>query len=111
MSGTPPTALVGHSSTLVGIELFVFGGSDGKRDGNEVRNASIPSATAPPHSLRPATQRLTRAAAAASALGLQVYIFDTETYAWSMPSLEGTAPVARVGHSGTLVGSTKVCPM
>ena len=54
------------------LQLFVFGGSDGKHDGNDV------------------------------------YIFDTETHAWSLPSLEGTAPVARVGHSGTAVGSTKV---
>ena len=36
VSGTPPAALVGHSATLVGTELFIFGGSDGKRDGNEV---------------------------------------------------------------------------
>ncbi len=25
-----------------------------------------------------------------------------------MPSLEGTAPLARVGHTGTAVGATKV---
>lgn len=36
VSGTPPLALVGHSATLVGTELFIFGGSDGKHDGNEV---------------------------------------------------------------------------
>ena len=36
VSGTPPLALVGHSATLIGTELFVFGGSDGKQDGNEV---------------------------------------------------------------------------
>ena len=46
--GTPPPALVGHSATLVGNELFVFGGSDGKRDGNDL------------------------------------YIFDTETHAWTL---------------------------
>ena len=33
VSGTPPAALVGHTATLIGTELFVFGGSDGKRDG------------------------------------------------------------------------------
>ena len=26
VSGTPPPALVGHSATLIGTELFVFGG-------------------------------------------------------------------------------------
>jgi hypothetical protein len=36
VGGTPPLALCGHSATLVGTELFVFGGSDGKHDGNEV---------------------------------------------------------------------------
>ena len=36
VGGTPPLALCGHSATLVGTELFVFGGSDGKHAGNEV---------------------------------------------------------------------------
>ena len=34
--GHAAPALVGHSSTLIGTELFVFGGSDGKHDGNEL---------------------------------------------------------------------------
>ena len=50
----------------------MFGGSDGKQDGNEL------------------------------------FIYDTETMQWSMPSLEGKAPIARVGHTGSAVGSTKV---
>ena len=29
-------------------------------------------------------------------------------YSWSLPSLEGTAPLARVGHTGTGVGSTRI---
>ena len=30
MYGTCPEALVGHSTTLVGCELFIWGGGDGK---------------------------------------------------------------------------------
>ena len=35
-------------------------------------------------------------------------MFDTDTLSWSLPSLEGRPPMARVGHSGSAVGTTKI---
>ena len=120
VSGTPPPALVGHSATLIGTELFVFGGSDGKQDGNELyifdtetHNWSLPSLEG-----RPPMARVGHSGVAVGSTKIYYYggygirlgyssdthILDTALLSWSRPYINGAPPAPRVGHSAVVIG-------
>ena len=98
MYGTPPDALVGHSAVVVGTELIVWGGGDGKKahaslnviDTVRAHLLLRPSCCGPACTSCCDRPPLSRPA------------IDTRTQVnllWSRPNTSGSEPHAHVGHS------------
>jgi N-acetylneuraminic acid mutarotase len=121
VSGTPPPALVGHSSTLIGNELFIFGGSDGKQDGNELHmfDTDTLSWSLPSLEGRPPMARVGQSGNAVGATKIyffggygvrlgyvsDTHVLDTALLSWTKPYINGTPPLARVGHAAVVIGT------
>ena len=106
VSGTPPAALVGHTSTLIGTELFVFGGSDGKQDGNELHmfDTETLSWSLPSLEGQPPMARVGHSGSAVGATKIyyfggygvrlgyvsDTYVLDTALLSWTKPFINGT---------------------
>ena len=119
VSGTPPPALVGHSSTLIGSELFVFGGSDGKHDGNELHVFDCETHMWSMPSLE-GRAPLARVGHSGTAVGStkiyyfggygirigyvnETHVLDTALLSWSRPYINGAPPAPRVGHTAIVL--------
>eukprot|EP00192_Tetraselmis_astigmatica_P008654 CAMPEP_0117679946 /NCGR_PEP_ID=MMETSP0804-20121206/18077_1 /TAXON_ID=1074897 /ORGANISM="Tetraselmis astigmatica, Strain CCMP880" /LENGTH=631 /DNA_ID=CAMNT_0005489385 /DNA_START=286 /DNA_END=2178 /DNA_ORIENTATION=- len=119
-SGNPPPQLGGHSATLIGSSLFIFGGEDiSRRLSNTLYVLDLESMTwTTPETL--GTPPLPRSAhVATSCAGRYLVIFgggsvahcyqdihvlDTENMEWFVPATEGSPPSARAGHAAAALG-------
>ncbi|CAL8471826.1 g11368 [Coccomyxa elongata] len=119
-SGTPPTCRGGHSATLVGGNVYIFGGEDSsRRPMGELLVLDLVSMAW----VRPDTSGLPPAARSAhTALAYKnrflvifgggsvahcyndVTLLDTKTNEWSCPQTEGTPPTPRAGHAAAMLG-------
>lgn len=117
-----PAPRGGHTATLIGSRLFIFGGEDVKRRSlNELWVLDLPTMTW----TQPATAGTTppgRGAHTAVAFrGRYIMIFggggiaqchtdvhalDTHTMEWWTPEVTGNIPPARAGHAAALLGTT-----
>eukprot|EP00698_Gefionella_okellyi_P011549 TRINITY_DN304_c0_g1_i1.p1 TRINITY_DN304_c0_g1~~TRINITY_DN304_c0_g1_i1.p1 ORF type:complete len:493 (+),score=148.34 TRINITY_DN304_c0_g1_i1:636-2114(+) len=67
-----PPARAGHSATMIGGKMYIFGGGLGQSVFNDL------------------------------------WIYDPDTQQWQCPTVSGTAPTPRAGHSAVCVGETNL---
>ncbi|PNW86136.1 hypothetical protein CHLRE_02g074650v5 [Chlamydomonas reinhardtii] len=119
-SGTVPPARGGHTATLIGDKVWVFGGEDGSRralaDVFVLDLASLTWSTPevsgkapPPRSASCATVYQDRYLVAFGGGSVatcysDVHVLDTETLTWSQPAQAGAKVSPRAGHSGAVLG-------
>eukprot|EP00887_Chlorella_sp_A99_P000351 scaffold13.g351.t1 len=112
----------GHSATLVGDKVFVFGGEDAlRRPMGELLMLDLATREwKHPETSGPApTPRSAHASAVYQGRYLLIFgggsvahcfndlhVLDTETMEWSTPELEGPVPPPRAGHAGAVLGHT-----
>lgn len=112
MRGTPPCGRYGHTASVVGRRIFIFGGFDGNSQLNDVHvldfketegacgSTSWPSL---PSLLCGHEQGVTWAHPQVSSC---VCVSDGELqYFWTQPFLTGKAPCGRYGHTASVVGT------
>lgn len=120
--GSMPKPRGGHSATLLGSRLFIFGGEDIKRRPlNELWILDLTTMTwsQPPmigaiptprgaHSAVSFRGRyiLIFAGGSAAHCYSDLYYLDTHTMEWFAPEVEGKSPPPRAGHAGALLGTT-----
>ncbi|KAG2425945.1 hypothetical protein HXX76_013318 [Chlamydomonas incerta] len=119
-SGTVPPARGGHTATLIGDKVWVFGGEDGSRRAlADVFVLDLASLTwsspevsgkaPPPRSASCATVYQERYLVAFGGGSVatcysDVHVLDTETLTWSQPAQAGAKVSPRAGHSGAVLG-------
>ncbi|KAL8547179.1 hypothetical protein ACS0TY_006770 [Phlomoides rotata] len=117
MKGTPPTPRDSHSCTTVGDNLFVFGGTDGRRPLNDLHMLDTSTNTWILPSVRgdgPEAREGHSAAIIGKRLFIfggcgksenseiyydDLYILNTETFLWKRVIPSGTPPSKRVSHT------------
>ncbi|KAL3133889.1 hypothetical protein ABBQ32_008347 [Trebouxia sp. C0010 RCD-2024] len=120
--GTLPPQRGGHSGTLVGNKVYLFGGEDAARRPQGdlfVLDLADMQWQSPQVTGTPPPARSAHAAAAYQSRYLLVfgggsiancfndlYVLDTETMHWSCPATQGEPPAPRAGHAGDVVGDT-----
>ncbi|CEM14663.1 unnamed protein product [Vitrella brassicaformis CCMP3155] len=96
VEGLGPSARGGHTATLVGGRVVVFGGHCYAGQGADVAKKKL---KAPP----------VESASVAKSKGFEyfndVHVLDVDANQWIVPRCRGTPPQSRYGHSATLVGS------
>ncbi|WOL12187.1 acyl-CoA-binding domain-containing protein 4-like [Canna indica] len=118
--GQPPISRGGHSVTLVGNVLIIFGGEDGKRSLlNDLHMLDLESMTwddVEPIGTPPSPRSDHAAACHADRYLLifgggshatcfnDLHVLDLETMEWSKPKQQGVIPGPRAGHAGITVG-------
>lgn len=125
VSGVAPAARSGHSCTVVGDDVVVFGGSRGRSRQSTVHvlNSNTWHWTPVKVDGKPPTARTYHSAVA---VGDSVVYFggndakksfnsvhvllkkDSGAWSWFHPCVVGTPPQARTGHSATLIDGTKI---
>ncbi|XP_052176236.1 tip elongation aberrant protein 1-like isoform X3 [Diospyros lotus] len=119
VKGTPPAPRDSHSCTAVGDNLFVFGGTDGTNPLNDLQILDTSTNTWSSPIVRGEMPEA-RESHSAALIGKWVFIFggsgkssntsdeefygdvyilDTETYAWIKPVTLGTPPAKRSSHT------------
>ncbi|EQC27300.1 hypothetical protein SDRG_14921 [Saprolegnia diclina VS20] len=122
--GKPPAPRYSHSATLVGAKMFVFGGKGDKgkvyRDmyylDLETWHWYVVNWTteSPPerfgHSDLAVGTKLVFFGGwdGQSKTFKDLWVFDTETFAWLQPQVAGTPPTARYGHSMALLDDGRI---
>mmetsp|Transcript_3402 Transcript_3402/g.8632 ORF Transcript_3402/g.8632 Transcript_3402/m.8632 type:complete len:629 (+) Transcript_3402:121-2007(+) len=119
-SGPTPPSLGGHTATLIGSSLYVFGGEDSaRRPVNTLYVLDLESMTwSEPETV--GTAPAARSAHVATSYGgryLVVFgggsvahcfkdlqVLDTEDMEWFSPPTEGVSPSARAGHAAAVLG-------
>lgn len=125
VSGTPPAARSGHTCTVVGDDVVVFGGSRGRNRQSTVHvlDSDTWHWKAVKVDGKPPSARTYHSAVA---VGDRVVVFggndakksfhsvhvlqkkSSDTWAWFHPCVVGTPPQARTGHSATLVDDSSL---
>ncbi|KAG2435000.1 hypothetical protein HYH02_011998 [Chlamydomonas schloesseri] len=119
-AGSVPPARGGHTATLIGDKVWVFGGEDGSRrplaDVHVLDLASLTWSTPqlsgkapPPRSASCATVYQDRYLVAFGGGSVatcysDVHVLDTHTLAWAQPAQAGAKVSPRAGHSGAVLG-------
>lgn len=114
--GTPPSPRNGHTMTLIGVNLFVFGGTDESISYNDVHTLHVETLTWD-KPLVYGTLPSPRARHTATAVGTNLVVFggvgggnelhilETDNATWYIPKVGGEPPPPRFGHTATLVDS------
>ena len=114
--GTPPSPRNGHSMTLIGMHLYVFGGGDENISFNDVHTLHVGNMTWDKPVLH-GTMPSPRSRHTATPLGNNMVIFggvgggndlhilETDTLTWYVPKVGGEPPLPRFGHTANLVES------
>ncbi|KAK4799880.1 hypothetical protein SAY86_025245 [Trapa natans] len=119
-SGDIPVARGGHSATLIGSRLIVFGGEDGKRrllndihildlvtlSWESVETMQVPPAPRFDHTSAVHGERylLVFGGCSHSVFYNDLHVLDLQTKEWSQPETQGDQITARAGHAGVSVG-------
>ncbi|XP_031131140.1 acyl-CoA-binding domain-containing protein 4-like [Ipomoea triloba] len=118
--GKPPVSRGGHSVTLVGTSLVVFGGQDAKRSllndlhildletltWDEMNMLGLPPSPRADHAAAVHAERylLIFGGGSHAACFNDLHVLDLQTMEWSRPTQQGEIPSARAGHAGATVG-------
>jgi len=120
-SGAAPRPRGGHSATLIGSKVYVFGGEDAKRkplgelwtldlatlewDEPEVSgDAPLPRSAHSAVAYRNRHILYFGGGSVASCFN-DLAVLDTQTMEWSVPETEGPVPPPRAGHAAAILGS------
>lgn len=113
-TGAQPCPRAAHSATVVGTRVYVFGGNDGTRLFNDLHILEVETMGWSKPKVRgmPPSPRAGHGAALVGDHELYIFgggtaqgpsnslhILDLETLTWSEPTVLGTPPSPRVGHS------------
>lgn len=96
MSGAVPPGLRGHTATLIGSKIFLYGG-----------NPQQPHATTP--HLRHCEWTCVASGYDGRGRSNDLYILDPKKLVWEHPAPTDKTPAGRQRHTACLVGSKKVC--
>lgn len=118
--GKPPVSRGGHSVTLVGATLVLFGGEDAKRallndvhildletmTWDEVDAVGVPPSPRSDHVAAVHAERylLIFGGGSHSTCFNDLHVLDLQTMEWSRPIPQGVVPAPRAGHAGVTVG-------
>ncbi|DBA75236.1 hypothetical protein WJX77_011618 [Trebouxia sp. C0004] len=121
-AGNAPPQRGGHSGTLVGSKVYLFGGEDAARrpqgdlfvldladmewQSPEVTGSPPPARSA--HAAAAYQQRyllIFGGGSVANCFG-DLYVLDTESMHWSCPATQGPPPAPRAGHAGDVIGDS-----
>lgn len=121
IEGEQPVARGGHSATLVGSELYIFGGEDvGRRALNDLQMLDLvhmtwtklkPKNKGPsPRSTHAATCVLDRylvifGGGSVATCYNDFWVLDLHTLQWSQPIVKGGKPTPRAGHAAAMLGN------
>ena len=117
IEGIPPPPRMGAGCTLVGTDLYLFGGSDGKTSLRDLHVLVYVTWFAPAYKGRAPEPRVGHTCtsvgnrlfllggASTSQAHNDLYVLDPATQVWSRPAMYGNPPGALVGHSAVLVGT------
>ena len=114
--GIAPSPRNGHTMVLVGMQLYVFAGSDDTVSYNDVHTLHVGTMTWDKpvvHGTLPSPRSRHSASAVGSNMvifggvggGNDLHILETDTRTWYVPKVGGEPPLPRFGHSSTLVES------
>uniref|UniRef100_A0A061SA78 Acyl--binding domain-containing protein 4-like n=1 Tax=Tetraselmis sp. GSL018 TaxID=582737 RepID=A0A061SA78_9CHLO len=120
-SGTPPPQLGGHTATIIGSCLYVFGGEDNSRRlSDELFVLDLESMvwSKPETKGRKPSPRCAHVAAGFGGRYLLIFgggsvahcyqdlhVLDVEDMSWSVPAAAGQAPSPRAGHAAAMLGN------
>ena len=119
IDGVPPPPRMGCSASLVGTDVYVFGGSDGKTSLRDLHVLVYVTWFSPRwkgrapeprvgHTCTCVGNRLYVLGGASDGRGHNdLHVLDPATQVWSRPVMFGQPPGALVGHSSVLVGQAK----
>ncbi|XP_009619480.1 acyl-CoA-binding domain-containing protein 4-like isoform X2 [Nicotiana tomentosiformis] len=118
--GKTPVSRGGHSVTLVGTSLVIFGGQDAGRSllndlhilnletmaWDEVDTLGIPPSPRSDHAATIHAERylLVFGGGSHTACFNDLHVLDLQTMEWSRPTQQGEIPSPRAGHAGVTVG-------
>ncbi|EIE23784.1 galactose oxidase [Coccomyxa subellipsoidea C-169] len=119
-SGAPPTSRGGHSATIIGSSVFIFGGEDSSRRplGELVildlaamawvraDTTGLPPAARSAHTAVAYKNRFLVVFGGGSVAHCynDVSLLDTKTNEWSSPATDGVPPTPRAGHAAAMLG-------
>ena len=116
LEGPAPTARMGCTATLVGTDVFLFGGSDGKASLRDLHvlvyvtwfaphwSGRLPPARVGHTCTHVSGQLYVLGGAARGRAHNDLFVLDPAAESWARPPMYGIAPEALVGHSAALVG-------
>lgn len=118
--GKPPCSRGGHSVTLVGSSLVIFGGEGAKRSllsdlhildletltWDEIETVGVPPSPRSDHAAAVHADRflLIFGGGSHATCFNDLHVLDLQTMEWSRPTQQGDIPTARAGHAGATVG-------
>ncbi|PIN23946.1 Kelch repeat-containing protein [Handroanthus impetiginosus] len=118
--GKPPVSRGGHSATLVGMTLVIFGGQDAKRSllndlhildlesmtWDEMDTVGVPPSPRSDHAAAVHADRylLIFGGGSHASCFNDLHVLDLQTMEWSRPTQQGEIPSPRAGHAGVTVG-------
>ncbi|CAI9102179.1 OLC1v1000405C3 [Oldenlandia corymbosa var. corymbosa] len=118
--GKPPVSRGGHSVTVVGTSLVIFGGQDAKRSllndlhildletmtWDEIDTLGVPPSPRSDHAAAVHAERylLIFGGGSHATCFNDLHVLDLQTMEWSRPTQQGEIPSARAGHAGVTVG-------
>ncbi|CAO2832747.1 unnamed protein product [Amaranthus hypochondriacus] len=118
--GKPPVSRGGHSVTLVGSSLVIFGGQNAKRTllndlhlldletmtWDEFDAAGLPPSPRSDHAAAVHAERylLIFGGGSHAACFNDLHVLDLQAMEWSRPTQQGDIPTPRAGHAGATVG-------
>ena len=114
--GIAPSPRNGHTMILIGMQLYVFGGSDENVSYNDTHTLHVGTMTWEKpivHGTPPGPRSRHSATAVGHNMvvfggvggGNDLHILETDTLTWYVPKVGGEPPLPRFGHSSTLVES------
>jgi len=95
--GTPPCGRYGHTASVVGHKIFVFGGFDGNSQLNDVHVLE--------HRETEGLINLPETNPSFSPLQLPTTAEEGVAYVWTQPYITGRAPCGRYGHTASVVAN------
>lgn len=120
--GKPPVSRGGQSVTLVGSNLVIFGGEDGKRTllndlhildletmtWDEIDTLGVSPSPRSDHAAAVHAERylLIFGGGTHATCFNDLHVLDLKTMEWSRPSQQGEIPSPRAGHAGVTVGES-----
>lgn len=123
IKGTPPCGRYGHTASVVGKKVFIFGGFDGNSQLNDVHMLATSDEGHYVWTQAYVTGRAPcgRYGHTASVVGGKIFIFggnagtnmrlndlhvlDTEEMEWHSPLVGGSPPCERSGHTASVIGN------